>query len=120
MWNSSFKSLNKLLQVLVRYRTRYPIVSKNSGSTLVQSARIEPFKSAPSLACTSVRLENNKGINIDWGEEKNAQEDHFHGVWLRHNCHCSLCLRKETNQKVVDLVQLDEPSITDVDINGKK
>ena len=116
MWNSSFK----LLGIIIRYPARYATVSlvKNSSTF---SACGEALNWTPSLPCTStIRLVNSKGINIEWGEEKDAQEDHFHGVWLRHNCHCHLCLRQEANQKVVDLAQLDEPSITNVALNGKK
>ena len=67
-----------------------------------------------------MRLVNGKGIDVEWGEsEEKGREDYFHGVWLRHNCHCPLCLDADANQNIVDSAQLNNPSVTHAVINGK-
>ena len=35
---------------------------------------------------SSVRLVNNREVNVEWTEREEHTSDCFHGVWLRHNC----------------------------------
>ena len=73
---------------------------------------------ACSLAHTapSVRLVDSAGVNVEWTER---EEDYFHGVWLRHNCHCPLCIDEDSNQKIVDIAHLDDPAVTHAAVNGE-
>ena len=98
---------------------RQPIVlSIKKNSSL---ARAEPLKHAVSSSCNAyVRLANSKGINVEWVEGgKTAREDYYHGVWLRHNCHCPLCLNRDANQNMVHSAQLNKPTITHAAVNGE-
>lgn len=117
-WNSSFRSLGQLLKVIL------PLPRNASWTKSCFSTRIEPQTNfQPSLAYTaSVYLADRKGIKVLWSEEiggGNAQEDYFHGVWLRDNCHCPLCLNDDVNQNTVDYAQLDDPSIIGATLNGE-
>ena len=115
-WNSSFRTLSRFFRVLVRQPT---VLSVKSSSF----TRAEPLKHAATSSCnTYVNLVNSRGINVEWvvNEEENVREDHyFHGVWLRHNCHCPLCLNYEANQTMVNSAQLNKPSITRAAVNGE-
>ena len=117
MWNSSFRSLSRLWSVVVR-QPGQPIILSKRNSSFTRAHRLEYVPSVSSN--TIVRLVNGKGIDVEWGEsEEKGREDYFHGVWLRHNCHCPLCLDADANQNIVDSAQLNNPSVTHAVINGK-
>ena len=116
MWNSSFRPLSRFLRALVRQ----PALSstKNSSFTLA-----DPLKhAAANSSCnTYVRLVNSKGISVEWvdGEETAREHYYFHGVWLRHSCHCPLCQNYDANQNIIDSAQLNKPSVTHAAVNGE-
>ena len=43
-----------------------------------------------------------------------------HGVWLRHNCRCSVCLSPFTNQNIVHHSSLIDLTIKDATLKGIK
>ena len=97
----------QIQRVLVRQPTREP--------TILSIKRFLTY--APTAS--AVRVVNSKGINIEWTEREEGISDYFHGVWLRHNCHCSLCLDQDSNQKIVDITHLDDPTVTHAAVNGE-
>ena len=62
---------------------------------------------------------NNREISVEWKEREEGTSDYFHGVWLRHNCHCRRCLDQDSNQKMVDIAHLDDPIVTHAALNGE-
>ncbi len=46
-------------------------------------------------------------------------ERRYHGVWLRHNCRCSVCLPLSSQQNIVHHSNLVDLKITNATIKGK-
>lgn len=121
----SLRSLTKLLRVFVQQ----PTVSLHSiESTLftwtkpprARATYCSARTAVSSLAASPhVRLVDSKGVSVEWGEGDEIQQDYFHAVWLRHNCHCSRCVDQSANQNIIDSTQLDNPSVAHVAVNGK-
>ena len=45
-------------------------------------------------------------------------ERRYHGVWLRHNCRCSVCLPLSSQQNIVHHSNLVDLKITNANIKG--
>ena len=74
---------------------------------------------APPVSAVNLVESSTKGVNIQWAGREEGTLDYFHGVWLRHNCHCPQCLDQDTNQITVNIAQLDDPTVTHATVNGE-
>ena len=93
----------------------------NLGCFKVTSCRC----SSQVAAATSVNLVD-KGVNIDWRKSDREQSGEqpvrgsfFHGIWLRHNCHCPLCYNLHSDQFTVEADELPNVRVTQAKVNGQ-
>lgn len=57
---------------------------------------------------------DHEGIRISWDDKQH----YYHGVWLRHNCRCSLCIADHSDQKTMELIELVNSRVTKAVIQG--
>ncbi|XP_070537529.1 uncharacterized protein [Ptychodera flava] len=49
-----------------------------------------------------------------------GQLSRFNSIWLRHNCHCSICKQEHSGQKLFENTQIDQnPTLSEVKIAGE-
>ena len=52
-------------------------------------------------------LSDNKQLSIKW--QKDDTSNHFHAMWLRHQCHCEVCTHLSSGQRFQDPAVLRSP-----------
>nr|XP_006823837.1 PREDICTED: uncharacterized protein LOC100373291 [Saccoglossus kowalevskii] len=55
-------------------------------------------------------LQEGRLVEVSWPDNSVSR---FHSVWLRHNCHCSLCKQKYSGQILIDSSSIDPQSVLD-------
>ena len=65
----------------------------------------------------SLRKVDCEGIEISWDDK---QKDYYHGIWLRHNCQCPLCLEENSGQKTVEPIELVNSRVTKATVMSSK
>ena len=83
--------------------------------------KVTPCRHCSVAAAASVNLVD-KGVNVDWGKvdrgEQLVRGSFFHGIWLRHNCHCPLCYNLHSDQFTVEADELPNVRVTQAKVNG--
>ena len=67
------------------------------------------------LSNVSLHTVDREGIELSWDD---GRKDYYHGIWLRHNCHCPFCVSDHSGQKIVEPIELVNSCITKASIQG--
>ena len=87
-------------------------------SLFSRTGLLRPFSSTFRLFASTCSISRDgKKLNVQCDGEA---EKRYHGVWLRHNCRCSVCLSPFTNQNIVHHSSLIDLTIKDATLKGIK
>ena len=96
-----------------------PTLLLASFNMISRTALLRPFSSPFGLfaafASTCSLSRDGKKLNLQCDGEA---ERRYHGVWLRHNCTCPICLSSSTKQTIVHHSSLIELTIKDATLKG--
>ena len=85
-------------------------------SSVSRTGLLRPFSSNFRLFASTCSISRDgKKLNVQCDGEA---ERRYHGVWLRHNCRCPVCLSPSTNQNIVHYSSLIDLKIKDATLKG--
>ncbi|XP_067682429.1 probable gamma-butyrobetaine dioxygenase [Haliotis asinina] len=104
------------LKLVRLYVHGLPSLLKGGVSFPRQQTVVRHASSCPTTPRVNTINISGRSLDVEWSD---GSKSRFHGMWLRHNCHCPDCKQVDSGQKTLDIVNIPpDISIESVAISG--